>query len=245
MAKDTKMGSNKTGMQMSPQDGRSLIEAARNALPTSEGDHTSLGLVRNDYYVDSGPVGSVPPPGTLKGVLKSGMDMMKGDRPQVLLDKLGERAAFERGGTRLYDALLMKFDAKPGTKGVVSRDRLQEFRDEEHAHFELLSEAIAQLGGDPTAMTPCADLAGVQASGLMQAINDPRTSLAQCINTILIAELADECAWEMLIDLAQQSGHDDLAQRFRTALQEEEDHLQQVRAWLKDLTLAEASVMPA
>jgi hypothetical protein len=92
-------------------------------------------------------------------------------------------------------------------------------------------------------MTPCANLVGVQSAGLMQAINDPRTSLAQCINTILVAELADECAWEKLIDLAQSSGHDDLAQRFRGALQEEEDHLQQVRAWLKDMTLAEASVV--
>lgn len=110
-------------------------------------------------------------------------------------------------------------------------------------HFELLAEAIEQLGGDPTAMTPCANLAGVQAAGLMQAINDPRTTLAQYINTILVAELADECAWEMLIDLAQAAGHDDLAQRFQSALQEEGDHLQQVRAWLKDMTLAEASVM--
>jgi hypothetical protein len=47
----------------------------------------------------------------------------------------------------------------------------------------------------------------------------------------------------MLIDLVQARGHDDLAQRFRGALQEEEDHLQQVRAWLKDMTLAEASLV--
>ena len=139
----------------------------------------------------------------------------------------------------------MKFDTKPDAKGVVSRERLQEFRDEEHAHFKLLADAIEQLGGDPTAMTPCANLVGVQAAGLMQAINDPRTSLTQCITTILIAELADECAWQLLIDLAHSSVHDDLAQRFRAALQEEQDHLQQVRAWLKDMTLAEASLMPS
>jgi len=242
MAREPKMGSNKTGMQMSPQDSKQLLEAARAAVPTSEGDAASLAVVRNDYYAVSDPLGSLPPPGTMKGVLKSGMDMLKGDRPQVLLDKLGERAAFERGGTRLYDAMLMKFDAKPDPGGIVSRDRLQEFRDEEAAHFELLADAIEQLGADPTAMTPCADLTGMQASGLVQAMNDPRTNLAQCLNTILIAELADECAWEMLIELAQASGHDDLAQRFRGALREEEDHLQQVRTWLKELTLADAGV---
>jgi ferritin-like protein len=243
MAKDTKMGGNKTGVLVSRNNSKELIEATLATVPTSEGDHTSLALLRNDYIVDAEPLGTMPPPGTLKGVVKSGIDMLTGDRPQVLLDKLGERLAFERGGTRLYDALLMKFDTKPDAKGVVSRNRLQEFRDEEHAHFELLAEAIEQLGGDPTAMTPSANLVGVQSAGLMQAINDPRTSLAQCINTILVAELADECAWEMLIDLAQASGHDDLAQRFRGALQEEEDHLQQVRAWLKDMTLAEASLV--
>lgn len=31
---------------------------------------------------------------------------VKGDSPTILLDKLGERLAFKRTGTRLYDALI-------------------------------------------------------------------------------------------------------------------------------------------
>src|SRR5688572_15526737 len=166
MAKETKIGSNRTGIQMSPKDSKEIIEAAANAMPTSEGDHMSLALLRSDYIADAEPLGTVPPPGTLKGVLKSGMDMMTGDRPQVLLDKLGERAAFERGGTRLYDAVLSKFDADPHAHGSVSRDVLQQFRNEEARHFQLVCEAVEQLGGDPTAMTPCANLVGMQAMGL-------------------------------------------------------------------------------
>src|SRR5690606_21088393 len=111
-----------TGIHMSPSDSKEAIAAAQNAIPTSEGDHTSLDVLRSDYVRDAEPVGTMPPPGTLKGALKSGLDMITGDRPQVLLDKLGERAAFERGGTRLYDALLSKFDADPHAHGSVSRD---------------------------------------------------------------------------------------------------------------------------
>jgi ferritin-like protein len=218
MAKETKIGSNRTGIQMSPQDAKELIAAAQSAVPTSEGDHTSLSILRADYVADVEPLGTVPPPGTLKGVLKTGMDMMTGDRPQVLLDKLGERAAFERGGTRLYDGILSKFDADPHAHGMVSRDVLQHFRDEEAQHFQLVCEAIEQLGGDPTAMTPCADLTGVQAMGLWQSVSDPRSTLAQCLNTMLIAELADNAGWELLITLARSSGHDDLAEGFETAL---------------------------
>jgi ferritin-like protein len=245
MAKETKIGSNRTGIQMSPKDSKEMIEAAQNAMPTSEGDHMSLALLRSDYIADAEPVGTVPPPGTLKGVLKSGVDMMTGDRPQVLLDKLGERAAFERGGTRLYDAVLAKFDADPHAHGSVSRDILQHFRNEEAQHFQLVCEAVEQLGGDPTAMTPCANLVGVQAMGLWQSVTDPRTTLAQCLNTMLAAELVDNAGWELLIRLAESSGHDDLAKRFQVALQEEGEHLMQVRAWVQELTMAEASLMPA
>jgi hypothetical protein len=94
-------------------------------------------------------------------------------------------------------------------------------------------------------VSPCADVAGVQAFGLMQSVTDPRTTLTQCLGSMLIAELADEAAWELLIGLAQSSGHDKLVQRFQVALQEEEEHLAQVRKWVQELTMAEASVMPA
>lgn len=245
MAKETKIGANRTGIQMSPKDSKDIIEAARNAMPTSEGDHTSLAMLRSDYIKDAEPVGSMPPPGTLKGALKSGMDVMTGDRPQVLLDKLGERAAFERGGTRLYDGLLSKFDADPHAHGSVSRQTLQHFRDAEARHFQLVCEAVEQLGGDPTAMTPCANLVGVQAMGLWQSMNDPRTTLAQCLSIMLIAELADSAGWELLISLAKSSGHKDLAKRFQKALEEEAEHLTQIRAWVQELTLAEASLVPA
>ena len=111
-------------------------------------------------------------------------------------------------------------------------------------HFELVRSAIEQLGGDPTAMTPCADLVGVQSLGLIQAINEPRATIAQAVSTVLIAELTDNAGWELLIGLAQEMGHDELVQQFQHALAVEARHLATVRQWMKQLTLAEAKLLP-
>lgn len=74
-------------------------------------------------------------------------------------------------------------------------------------------------------MTPCADVSGVIAMGVLQVISDPRTNLAQSLNTLLTAELADNAGWELLIDLANAGGHASLA--------EGQVHLETVRSWLK------------
>jgi hypothetical protein len=58
-------------------------------------------------------------------------------------------------------------------------------------HFELVRCTIEMMGCDPTAQTPCADLVGVETLGLVQVLTDPRTTVAQCMNAILTAELAD------------------------------------------------------
>jgi ferritin-like protein len=243
MAKEVRMGMNRTGMQMSPRDSKELLQGSQRTIPTSEGDEAMLAAVRGEYVREADPVGSVPPPGTAKGVFKAGADMLTGNRAEVLLDKLGERLAFERGGTRLYEALIIKCLAAPNGRDVVRMEVLEEIHREEGRHFELLWTAIEQLGGDPTAMTPCADVTGVQSLGLVQAMNDPRTSIAQCVQTILIAELADNAGWELLIRLAQEMGHDELVQQFQEALAHEGRHLATVRDWLEKLTLGEAKLL--
>jgi bacterioferritin (cytochrome b1) len=243
MQKEVKMGRNRTGMDMSPKDSKELLQGSQRSMPTSEGDEVQLAAIRGEYLKDGDALGSVPPPGTVKGVFKAGADMLSGNRAEVLLDKLGERLAFERGGTRLYEALIGKCLAAPNGRDVVQMNVLEEIHREEARHFELLRTSIEQLGGDPTAMTPCADLVGVQSLGLVQAMTEPRTTVAQCINTILIAELADNAGWELLIRLAQEMGHDELVLEFQQALAAEARHLATVRGWLEQLTLAEAKLL--
>jgi hypothetical protein len=49
---------------------------------------------------------------------------------------------------------------------------------------------------------------------------------------LLIAELADNEGWDLLANLAEAMGHDDMAQSFRDALEVEETHLDDVRRWV-------------
>jgi rubrerythrin len=197
--------------------------------------------MRASYIENAEPVGSVPPPATVKGMAKSGMKMMMGERPQLLLDKLGERLAVERTATRLYDALIAKFRTQP-EKAIRDED-LVRIRNEEAKHFALLSDCIEKLGGDPTAQTPCADVAGVEALGLVQVITDPKTTIAQSLHAILVAELTDNAAWEDLIALAEHMGQADLVPEFQHALEHEAEHLALVRGWLQTLMEQESGLV--
>ncbi|MDB5840220.1 MAG: ferritin-like protein, partial [Herminiimonas sp.] len=138
---------------------------------------------------------------------------------------------------RLYDALITKFEATQDNSTSMTLADLQHIRQDEHNHFAMVAAAMAAMGGDPTAQTPCADVTGVESMGLAQVVTDPRTTVAQSLHAILIAELADNAGWEMLIALARDNGQDAMVGDFTVALNEERVHLQQVRAWLEEATL--------
>jgi len=104
----------------------------------------------------------------------------------------------------------------------------------------MLWDAIRELGADPTAQTPEADINGVASLGLAQIVGDPRTSIAQSIHAIHLAELADHDGWELLIQLTREMGHREMAERFEQALREESKHLEAIRQVLQRTTLAEA-----
>jgi len=241
MEHHVKTGRNRTGAQMSPSDIRRMTEAAQHTVPTAASDRQALVQMRRQYMHEADCVGSVPPPGTLTGMVESGKAFFTGRRPQVLIDKLGERLAFERTGVRLYDALLAKCEAAPGELSAGAVDRLRHFRMEEQQHFAMVAEALESIGADPTAQTPCADLTGMQGQGLMQVLTDPRTSVAQSLHVILDAELMDNAGWELLVMLARQSGHPELADRFMQALQQEGVHLGEVRELYEKCILGDAA----
>jgi rubrerythrin len=231
--KPTDLGTNRTGVQTAPARAKEMLEntEAVEADPTGA---VGIALVRAELAQDAPPIGTMPVPGNLKGAAKTAMKALKGEKASVFLDKLGERLAFERTGVRLYDALLSKVPASATREGTLDVDSLRRFRDEELAHFQLVKEAIESMGGDPTAVTPCADLAGVQSMGLMQALTDPRTTLTQSLDVILTAELADNDGWKILIALAEAMKQDDLARRFTDALAEEDLHLVSIRQWISE-----------
>ena len=225
------MGMNRTGIQMSPIDSKAMQDAA---VGTDGGDESALADMRNDYIANADALGSVPLPGTLGGAMNVGMQILKGDSPHILLDKLGERLAFERTGTRLYDALITKCEVMLEGDISMTIDDLEQIRADEARHFMLVSDAIASLGGDPTSQTPSADLAGVESMGLVQVLNDPRTSIAQSLHAIVTAELCDKAGWETLVALADEHDLTDMVDDFTNALNQEREHLALVQTWYEE-----------
>jgi rubrerythrin len=238
----TDIGMNRTGIAASPRESQQLIEEARRAVPRGSFDMRPIEAVRRLYNEEAEPVGTVPPPATVKGAVKTVAKALTGEKATVLIDQMAGRFAFERTGTRLYEALITKLDAASVHPGGPTRSDLEEIRDQELAHAALLAQALRRVGADPTSMTPDADINAVASEGVLKVITDARTTLTQALQAIVIAELADTDCWSMLATLAEKMGQDELAGDFREALSEEEIHLERVRGWLQSSLEGQAGV---
>ena len=227
------LGMNKTGVQMSPLATRHMLDDDKVVSRGTPGDDAAVTHAREAYIAASGGIGSIPLPATVTGMAGIGLKLLKGGQPQILLDKMAERLAFERTGTRLYDALLTKLDVLHDDRDAITHELVAGIRADEARHVLLMKEAIESMGGDPTAQTPSADVAGVESLGLVQVMFDPRTSLAQSLHAILTAELCDNAGWELLVALACEHGHAALAGRLEDALEQERRHLAMVQGWYR------------
>jgi rubrerythrin len=232
MRTQAQIGSNKTGVGTSPKLAESMLEGTLEFLPSGIGDEREIAHVREEFVKDASPIGSMPPPPTVAGMAKAAKQAIKGQHPVVFLDKLGARLAFERMGTRLWEALLSKFDSYGSFDGGPQRSDLERIAQEEFEHFRLLEQAIRDLGADPTVVTPAANLQATLSKGVLEVIVDARTDLVQSLEAILIAELADNEAWEALIELTKATADAELASSFTVAVAEEAEHLERVRLWL-------------
>lgn len=232
------MSGNRTGMQTSPELAEELIEGATNAVPSSDGGPEDIAECRGEYIAEGFPIGSMPAmPASEEGEAdeeKVGL--------AVLLDKLSERLAFERMGTRLYEAFLNRCEILGEMSPGPTLEEIKEIGREELEHFLLLNDTIAGLGGDPTVQSPAADVAAVSSIGIMQVLTDPRSSIPQCLQALLTAELTDNAGWDLLIELSDNLGYADMKTEFESALAAEERHLQNVRTWLSECVLDEAQV---
>jgi hypothetical protein len=213
-------GANRTGLKPHPDLLREMVEGTHEFGPTSHGGPDSIAQVRIRYAREAEPHGTMPPAAEVPAVRIA------------LLDRLGARLQFERTGTRLYEALISKHDALGGFDGGPDRDDLRQLRDDEHHHALLAQTLIRQLGGDPTAMTPAASLQATATRGVIDVIVDPRTTLIEGLDAILIAELADHESWQMLAAAFLLAGERPLAAQVEEAEHTEQAHLSRVRTWL-------------
>jgi len=211
MRKSEPQDSSRTGIMAAPERAEEMLAATREFPPSSPGDALAIAEMRIAYAQEG------------EGF---------GEPPALLMDKLGERLTFEHAGARLYEALLSKHRAYGSFEGGPSAEDLLHILTEEYEHADLLSGAIKNLGGDPTALTPAANLAMNISAGLPQVLSDPRTNLLQSLEAIVVAELADNECWTALGQPASQAGQDELAQECGVAIEHERDHLRKVRMWI-------------
>ena len=232
---------NRTGIMTNPNMSAELIRDAKKTIPSSSGSGKEAAASRAQYLIKELPIGSSPIIVVDGGNTSQDELSANADRTSVLLDKLGERLAFERQGTRLYEAFLQKLETAPAehVNGPSSED-LRHICDEELEHFKVLQKAITEVGGDATILTPSADVAGVLSHGVLQIVSDPRTTIPQTLQAMLTAELADNDGWQMLRELAGKLEYSDLEEECKKAFQEEQEHLEKVRQWLSEMTLTEA-----
>src|SRR3982751_2211868 len=101
----TATGPNRTGATVNPKGIERMLEAVEELSPPIPISTLQMDVERQRYITEADAVGSIPPTQTRSK--KSRRDDIAATQSMgILLDKLGERMAFERTGTRLYGALI-------------------------------------------------------------------------------------------------------------------------------------------
>jgi len=241
--KPTQPGKNMTGTGTAPLQSKKTEQEAVKGTPPGRRSVDGFEALHESTHAPyaTAPIGTMPPPTTVTGAAKSAVDLVKSRNTLVFLDRIAERMAFERTGTRLYELVLLKFDLRGSWPGGPIRSELERIHGEELRHFNLLVDALTSLGGDPTAMTPSADVTSVESLGIQSVVSDARTTTAQALHAMQIAELADHDGWTILIEIATELGHQDLASKFREAAARETEHLALLRRWNRTNAITEAT----
>lgn len=243
MKSTTNPGLNRTGLAASPMDAEKMMEVTELTEPSMPGVAEDALATRKLYAKEApAPHGTMPPPASLKEAAATVVKGLTGQKATVLLDKLGERLAFERAGTRLYEGLIAKFDVFGSWDGGPAREDLVRIHQDEHRHFLLVKSMIERLGSDPTTVTPSANVQAVASMGLVKVISDPRMNLKESIEAIAVAELTDNDCWANLAELLRASGHSELAEEAEEALLQEREHLSLVRDWIAASIASSAAV---
>src|SRR5438105_2327604 len=99
----TAPGPNRTGGSINPEGVASMLEAVNELSPREPVSTLLMDIERQWYITDAEAIGSIPPPISSPGAKGKKIKFTAASASVgTLLDKLGERIAFERTGTRLY-----------------------------------------------------------------------------------------------------------------------------------------------
>ena len=174
------------------------------------------------------------------------MQKLAGTNVSRVIDLLKERLTFERSGVKLYDKILERMRTDP--QAALMMEQMQEHRDEEKEHEEWLEKQIRALGGDARSPSEKSILVRAESQGIEHVI-ERDAQLPHDFHALLIAELADNAGWDLLVQLADEVGDRDAKKEFKKRLHEEEEHLLFVRhaveQFAKDEVLGERETMPS
>jgi rubrerythrin len=162
-------------------------------------------------------------------------------RRSLLMDKLSEFLAVERGGVKLYEIAIQQ------VSDAEVLNRFREFYQQTRKHVEILSRVIANLGGDPTYISPGAKTAEEKAQALLSTMTQsdgmaPQQTEMNAIENIVIAETKDHADWELLGHIARRSSDSRLRDVLKPAVDEvapeEDQHLNWTTEQMARLGLA-------
>jgi rubrerythrin len=151
---------------------------------------------------------------------------------EMLLNKLSEFLAVEKGGVKLYEtALQIVQDSEVSAK-------LSEFLDQTRKHETILIRLIRDLGGDPEWMSPGARLAEQKAQALLSTMTHPDGLSGgaveiNALENIVLAETKDHADWEMIGKIARRSDDAKVRDVLKPAVNEVEPEENEHLSWAK------------
>jgi rubrerythrin len=151
----------------------------------------------------------------------------------LLMDKLSEFLAVEKGGVKLYEVAIQKI------RNPDVLNRFREFHQQTRKHVDILTRVITALGGDPLRMSSGARAAEEKAQGLLKTmtVSDgmrPDDAEINAIENIVIAETKDHADWQLLSHLAVRSSDPELRKILKPAVDEVEPEEDQHLNWTSE-----------
>jgi rubrerythrin len=155
-----------------------------------------------------------------------------------LLEFMSEFLAVEKGGIQLYTAAA-KRSTDPEIKGVY-----ENFLSQTENHARILTEAIEELGGDPSYMSPGAVAQEKLAKAMLSLEVPKELRELKDAELLLLAETKDHMDWEFLDKISskvEQSTRELLRGIVSQVEDEEDEHLEFAKKAVEKLALRVAT----
>ncbi len=151
----------------------------------------------------------------------------------MLMDKLSEFLAVEKGGVKLYETALQLI------RDPELTDTLKTFYEQTKKHQSILIRVISDLGGNPDRMSAGAKLATEKAEALLKTMANPdglagKAAEVNAIENIVLAETKDHADWELLGKIARRSNDARVRDVLKPAISEVEPEEDEHVSWAKE-----------